>query len=133
MQAIAVWDPLVQSGVPVDQCRPLLDSVKKLGPGVQKAGGELYVSLYQGIAEGCVGQIDAARSHLNQARKVGLGDDITADPTCNAQRLLAFGFDTYLDQQISPTCPLKTTTTDEPTPTTSKTTPTTAKSTTTTR
>ncbi len=133
VQAIAVWDPLVQSGVPVDQCRPLLDSVKKLGPAAQKAGGGLYVALYQGIAEGCGGQIDAARTDLGRARNVGLGDDITADPTCNAQRLLAFGFDTYLNEQISPVCNSTTTTTEKPTPTTSKTTSTTAKSTTTTR
>ncbi len=54
--AIRAWDPLVQSGVPVDQCRPLLDSVKKLGSAAQKAGGGLYVALYQGIAEDCLGQ-----------------------------------------------------------------------------
>jgi len=129
VQAIAVWDPLVQSGVPVDQCRPLLDSVKKLGPAVQKAGGGLYVALYQGIAEGCLGQIDAARTDLAKARKVGLGDDITADPTCNAQRLLAFGFDTYLNEQVSPVCPAKTTTTQEPATTKPKTTGTTTSTT----
>lgn len=133
VRAIAEWDPLLQSGVPSGQCVPLLNSVKKLGRAAQNAGGGLYVALYQGIAEGCLGQIDPARSHLEQARRVGLGDDITADPTCNAQRLLVFGFDSYLNQQISPVCNSTTTTIEKPTPTTSKTTSTTAKSSTTTR
>ncbi|HEX8769915.1 MAG TPA: hypothetical protein VF711_04015 [Acidimicrobiales bacterium] len=133
--AIATWHPLVEAGVPNGQCRPLLDSVRgKLGrDAADDAGGPRYVSLYKGIAEGCLGELQAARNDLGQARQVGLGPDETSkDTTCNAQLLLVFGFDTYLDQQIGPACPRPTSTTREATSTTGQATSTTRASTTTT-
>ena len=120
--AIAVWHPLVEAGVPGGSCRPLLESVQgRLGrDAARETGGRAYVLLYRGIAHGCLGQLQEARSDLTQARRVGLGPDETStDRTCNAQLLLAFGFATYLNEEISPVCPpATTTTTRRPTTTT---------------
>ncbi len=136
IDAIATWHPLAEAGVPGGSCLPLLDSVQgPLGRDAARAtGGAPYVSLYKGIAEGCLGRVEAARTSLGQARQVGLGPDETSrDPTCNAQLLLAFGFATYLNVDISPTCPRPTTTTRASTTTTRAPTTTTRPSTTTTR
>lgn len=124
--ALATWHPLMEAGVPGGNCRPLLDSVQ--GPLGRAAAGEdggaPYVSLYKGIAEGCLGQLQAARRDLSRARDVGLGPDETSkDRTCNAQLLLVFGFATYLNEDISPKCP-RPTTTARPTTTTSTSRPT---------
>lgn len=111
--------------VPAGQCQPLLDKIHTDIKDPEKAydPDNQYVALYRGIAEGCVGQLTAARTDLGEARQVGLDDNETGDPSCNAQRLLAFGFDTYLNTPISPRClPPRTTTTEEPTSTTTSTT-----------
>jgi hypothetical protein len=135
VEAIDTWHALVEAAVPGGNCRPLLDSVR--GPlgvaAAQQTGGPPYVALYRGIAEGCLGQLQAARSSLGQARQVGLGpDEISTDFTCNAQRLLVFAFATFLNQEISPTCPRPTTTIRASTTTTRPSTTTTRITTTTT-
>lgn len=135
--AIETWYPLAEAGVPGGSCRPLLDSVQgRLGrAAARETGGEPYVLLYRGIANGCLGNLQAARHDLTAARHVGLGpDDTSRDRTCNAQLLLAFGFAAYLDETISPVCPPATTTSrPAPTTTTRRSTTTTRPSTTTTR
>jgi hypothetical protein len=135
-EAIAIWHPLAEAGVPGGNCLPLLDSVQgRLGrDAARETGGAPYVSLYKGIAEGCLGRVQAARTSLGQARQVGLGpDEISMDATCNAQLLLVFGYATYLNEEISPTCPRATTTTRRSTTTTGASTTTTRGTTTTTR
>lgn len=136
LEAIAAWHPLAEAGVPGGNCLPLLNSVQgELGrDAAQETGGAPYVSLYKGIAEGCLGRVQAARTSLGQARQVGLGpDEISIDATCNAQLLLVFGFATYLKEDIRPTCPRPTTTTRSSTTTTRASTTTTRGSTTTSR
>ena len=134
--AIATWHALAEAGVPGGNCLPLLNSVQgKLGrDAAEETGGTPYVSLYKGIAEGCLGRAQAARTSLGQARQVGLGpDEISMDATCNAQLLLVFGFATYLNEDIRPNCPRPTTTTLASTTTTRASTTTTRGSTTTSR
>lgn len=134
VEAIEVWHPLAEAGVPGGDCRPLLGSVQgRLGDeAAEVPGGRPYVALYRGIAEGCLGRLQAARQALTEARQVGLGPDETStDRTCNAQLLLAFGFATYLNQEISPRCPVPTTT--RATTTTTRATTTTRRPSTTTR
>ena len=135
-EAIETWHPLAEAGVPGGSCVPLLESVQgRLGrDAARETGGAPYVSLYRGIAEGCLGRVQAARTSLGQARQVGLGpDETSAEPTCNAQLVLVFGFATYLNTDISPTCPRPTTTTRASTTTTRDSTTTTRVSTPTTR
>ncbi|HWC11243.1 MAG TPA: hypothetical protein VG455_08475 [Acidimicrobiales bacterium] len=131
--AIRTWHGFLDAGVTPAQCRRLLASVQgELGTEAgQQTGGPPYVFLYRGIAQGCLGNLQAARSDLGRARAgdVGLGPEPSTDFTCNAQRLLVFGFDNFLDERISPSCPRPTTTEDTTDPTTS----TTARTTTTTR
>ncbi len=136
IEAIATWHPLTEAGVPGGNCLPLLESVQgRLGrDAARETGGAPYVSLYKGIAEGCLGRVQAARISLGKARQVGLGpDEISMDFTCNAQLLLVFGFATYLNEDVSPTCPRPTTTTRLSTTTTGASTTTTRGSTTTSR
>ncbi|MDQ6613244.1 MAG: hypothetical protein M3083_00365 [Actinomycetota bacterium] len=107
------WYRLAAEEVPRGECQKLLDDVALRGADAGNAtgGGPGYVSLYRGIAEGCLGMFDRARSDLAEARRlrVGLLDDGSADPTCNPQLLLVFGFNKYLNTVISPTCPTSTT------------------------
>ena len=80
----------------------MLDALAEYGQPPSEDTAE-YVLLYQGMAEGCLGQLDAARRDLGSARGVGLGEPGPQDLTCNAQKTLAAGFEAYRDETISNT------------------------------
>jgi hypothetical protein len=90
-------------GVDSGACKPVLDALQTLPPApsddIQNAT-DTYAALYRGAAEGCLGDLAAARVDLGSAaqRLPGLNPANSAtDLTCQPQMLLIWAYATYLE------------------------------------
>lgn len=71
--------------------------------------------LYQGAGEGCLGQLEAARQHLDEARSLLASMEekyrAKATPHCRLEELLSWAYFTYIGSDITVLClPLPTST-----------------------
>lgn len=113
-ETVKRWYDLLVAGSATGACQPVLDDVQRppeaFSDGIKDAA-TAYATLYKGAAEGCLGQPTAAATDLAQARELlavletNHPGNIAIDKSCQPGKLLAWAYDTYLNQTVAVVCP----------------------------